>query len=147
MRFNAETFERLSGLDLANYAVELMRERIPEDDFLPYFRQKAKAMDMVRLELAVGMLGKVGSDAAFRLVASYLEHPDFNVRFVATKTIAGLHTADEVVMRCAVESLSKHESDPAALATELMPVLDRPANEQARRIASAYLLKGGAQSK
>lgn len=146
MRFNAETFESLSGLDLANYAVELMREGIPEDDFLPYFRQKAEAMDMVRLELAVGMLGKVGSDAAFRTAATYLEHPDFNVRFVATKTIAGLHTADEVVMRCVVESLYKHERDRAALANELMPILDHPANEQARRIASAYRLKGGTQS-
>jgi hypothetical protein len=145
MRFNAETFESLSGLDLATYAVELMRERIPEGDFLPYFRQKAEAMDMVHLELAVGMLGKVGSAAALQTVASYLEHPDFNVRFVATKTIACLHTADEVVMRCAVESLSKHEGDRAALANELMPVLDRPANEQARRLASAYRLKSGAQ--
>ena len=84
--------------------------------------------------------------AAFQTVASYLEHPDFNVRFVATKSIARLHTADEVVMRCAVDSLSKHEGDRASLANELMPVLDRPADEQARQIASAYRLKGGAQS-
>ena len=147
MQFDAQTFEALSGLDLANYAVELMREKIAERDFLPYFKQKAAVMDVIHLELAVGMLGKVGSDVAYRMVASYLEHPDFNVRFVATKTIAHIQAADEVVMRCVVESLSKHAGDRAALAHELTAVLEHPANDQARHIVSAYRSKGGTSSK
>jgi hypothetical protein len=112
MQFDAQKFETLSGLELANYAVRLMQESIAEADFLPYFQQKAGAMDPPHLEMAVGMLGKIGSDTAFRTVARYLEHPEFNVRFVATKTIAHMQAADEVIMRCVVESLRRHAGDP-----------------------------------
>lgn len=141
MQFDANTFESLTGLELANYAVRLMQEGIAECDFLPYFQQNAKKMDLPHLELAVGILGKIGSDAAYRKVAEYLEHPDFNVRFVATKTIAYMKVADDVVMRCVVESLRRHGGDTAALAHELHAVLDRPANDRAQQIVSAYRSK------
>ncbi|MGN6387133.1 MAG: hypothetical protein ACTHMT_12935, partial [Verrucomicrobiota bacterium] len=71
-------------------------------------------------------------------VAKYLQHHDFNVRFVATKTIARMKAVDATVMQCIVEALMMHQSDPTDLAQELQPVLNRPADEQARRIAAAH---------
>ena len=95
-------------------------------------------MDPSHLELAVGILGRVGTESSYRKIAEYLEHPNFSVRFVATKTIAHMAVADEKIMRCVVESLALHANDPAALAQELREVLNRPSNEKAQRIASEY---------
>lgn len=142
MKFHTQTFEILNGLELANYAVSLMdNNHIAEADFLPYFITQAEAMDMAHLELAIGMLGKIGTPTTNRIVAKYLEHKDFNVRFVAAKTIAHTKAVDGPVMQCVVESLLMHEGDPADLSQELHPVLNRPADEQARAIVTAYRSK------
>lgn len=141
MRFNAELFESLNGLEAASYAVGLMEGGIAEVDFLPYFEIKAATMDATHLELAIGMLGKINSVAADRKVAEYLEHSDFNVRFVATKSIARLAFVDEIIMRRIVESLALHVGDFGCLANELTPALDRPANEKARRVVLEYRSK------
>jgi hypothetical protein len=139
MKFDAQQFETLNGLDLATYVVRLMEDdKIAEADFLPYFYMNAETMDMAHLELAVGMLGKIGTQNTNRMVAKYLQHHNFNVRFVATKTIAHIKAVDATVMQCVVEALMMHQSDPADLAQELQPVLNRPADEQARTIAAAH---------
>ena len=144
MSFDSAKFKSLDGLELGQYTMCLLQEGITEAQFLPYFTSNASTMDMAHLEYAVGILGKIGSDAAYQKVAEYLEHPCFSVQFVATKTIAAISAADETVMRMVVESLSKHEGDPNALAQELRDVLHRPANDEARHIASGYQPKSKA---
>src|SRR5882724_5767098 len=116
MQFDPNTFETLRGPDLANYAIAVGKDGIAERDLLPYFHDKAAAMDMPHLELAVGMLGRVGSKAAYQMVAEYLDHPDFNVRFVATKIIARMTAVDDQVMSRVVKSLSHHINDPMGAA-------------------------------
>jgi hypothetical protein len=143
MSFDPQKFEMLGAFDAANYVLALVNEGLAEEEVLPYFQEKPASMDMAHLELAVGMLGKVGSNAACQIVANYLDHPDSNVRFVATKTIASMTDVDERIMKQVVASLSNPRDDPmsAALTRELKVVLNRPANDEARRIAVAYLSK------
>ena len=136
--FNPKTFETLSGLDLADYAVRVMQEGVAENVILPYFENRAATRDMPHLELAVGILDKVGSDRAYQIVAGYLDHADFNVRFVATKIVARMALVDERMMQRIVDCLSMYSADPAALAHELKALLDHPSNPEAGRIASEY---------
>jgi hypothetical protein len=139
MKFDSSKFELLQGIDAANYAIQLIKEGITERDFLPYFQENVEKLDMAHLELAVGMVGKIGSIAAFHVVAKYLDHPNFNVRFVAVKTIKNMVAIDEQIMALVVASLTKQYGDMGdALAQELNVVLDRPASDEAKRLAAEY---------
>jgi hypothetical protein len=138
MPFDIKKFESLNGLCLANYVVEARRGKITESDFLPYFKSKAEAMDDVRLELAIGILAVIDGPESAHTIAKYIEHPNFNVRFVAIKSIKRLAAVDAIVMRYVVQSLLLHANDNRDLAYELRDVPDRYADDEARQIASEY---------
>jgi hypothetical protein len=141
MTFDTNTFERLSGLELANYVVKVIKHEVVENDFLPYFCEKMTGMDVGHLELALGILAKIKSPAAIWRIADFLEHEDFNVRFVATKIIARCTIIDEHLMGQIVNSLRIHEGENSAIANELFGLLDRPLNSEALKIAQNYRFK------
>src|SRR5437016_4630220 len=106
MQFDPEEFERLNGIDAAKYVLRVSQQgQLPEEKFLAYFREKAGTMDVTHLELAVHLLGEVATNSALQLVASYLNHSNFNVRFVANKIIARLPSVDDKIMASVVETL------------------------------------------
>jgi len=141
MRFDPKAFESLSGLEASDYSLRLAKKGIAEADVLPYFREKAAAMDLPHLEVAVFLLAKVGTSEAWITVADYLDHPDFNIRFVATKMMKEVVAVDEHVMKRAVAVLSRLAGD--GLADELKVLLRRPANTEAGRIAAEYISNTG----
>jgi hypothetical protein len=96
-------------------------------------------MDMPHLELAVFLLGKIATSAALEAVANYLDHPNFNVQFAARKSISNLPVIPENLMREVVRILKRTPDDPWNV--ELRGILDRPADEAARRIAEDYRSK------
>jgi len=120
-----------------------MGGEIDGPEFLGYYRQQVDAMDTSHLELALGILGRIGTDDAHFEVARQLNHSDFSVRFVATKVIANMATIDQDVMGLVAECLVAHAGDAMDLAHELRTALDRPANAEARRIATECRMKLG----
>jgi hypothetical protein len=145
IRFDPGWFERLEGAHLGMHAVPLLKQAIPESEFLPYFREKAAGMDPCHLEVAIALLRQVGTEGAYYEAAKYLEYPDFSIQFVAVKVIQSVPAVDEHIMRCVVDSLNKHKDDPLALAQELKVCLDRPSSPEAARIAGEYLNSAEAQ--
>ena len=143
MHFDAEMFDALKGFHLAKYALPFLKGSVVDDDILPYFDRSASSMDLEHLEYAIALLGKTGSDAAYKRVANYIEHPNFSIRAVATGILASASTVDETTMSRVIESLMKDEGDPNALSQQLRVLLDRPANAQAQRIATEYRIKLG----
>lgn len=139
MRFDSSTFEALGGLEASAYALRLAKEGLEEADVLPYFQQKIATMDLPHLEVAVYLLAKVGTKPAWHVVANYLDHPDFRIRFVATKMMRDMDSVDAEAMGKVVAALSRFGRD--GLTDELNVLLDRPANDDARSIATAYLSK------
>jgi len=136
MPFDANLFESLSGYDLGNYTARLMEEDLAEPEFIPYFSEKSLSMDLLHLESAICLLGKVGTEACFRKVAEYLQHENFRIRFVATRIISRMPIVDHVIMKSVAICLVARAGDEMDLAQELRVVLDRPANAKARRIAT-----------
>jgi cysteine synthase len=141
MKFDSKNFELLKGIAAASYAIEMIKNGIEEKDILPYLQEKAEFMDVTHLELVVGMVGSVGTTPAFQEVAKYLDHPNFNIKFVAVKTLKNMASVDEMTMELIVASLSKNDSNTMSksLLQELKVALNRPANENARRVAQDYL--------
>lgn len=139
-KFDPERFENLPIFEAAKYAVDLGKGHITEDEFMPYFQQRAGSLDWPRLELAVYLLGRVGTNRAMHAIADYLGHPNINIRYVAINAVRSLPAIDELVMKKVVESLSKSYDYPmhSALNEELKIVLNRPANSGASSIAAKY---------
>jgi hypothetical protein len=137
MRFEPDKFQALDGLEASRYALSLAKEGLSELEVLPYFQENIAALDMPHLEVAVYLLAKVGTSRSWHMVSNYLDHPEFRIRFVATKMLRDITVSDEVIMKNIVESMSKLAGD--GLADELKLLLDRPANAEARRIASEYI--------
>ena len=137
--FDPEKFELLGGLEASDYALRLTKEELAGKDVVQYFQENLAEMDLPHLEVAVYLLSKIGTQPAWNMVADYLAHPAFRVRFVATKMIRDMTGVDEQVMRKTVAVLSQFSGD--GLADELKILLDRPVNDEARRIAKEYIDK------
>lgn len=144
MKFDSGKFESLQGIEAAHYALDLMKHGAEEEDFLPYFNRNAATMDWPKLELALGILGSVGTSRAFQTIANYLGESNFRLRFVAVKMIGKMPSVDATIMEQVVRSLLKEYGDPmqVGLSDELKEVLKRPANEESQRIAEEYLYGG-----
>ena len=146
MNFDSKQFESLQGIEAAHYAIALIKRGVKEEDFLPYFEQNAVTMDWPRLELAIGILGSIGTSRALQIVANYLGDSNFSLRFVAVKTIGKMPAVDAIIMERVVSGLIKEydgDSMHLGLSDELRAVLKRPSNDESRRIAEEYLYGGG----
>ena len=143
MHFDAEMFDALKGFHLAKYTMPFLKGSVVDDDILPYFDRSATSMDLEHLEYAIALLGKTGSDAAYKRVADYIEHPNFSVRAVATGILASANSIDETMMCRVTESLMKDEGDPNAISQQLRVLLDRSPNAEAQRIATECRKKLG----
>jgi len=140
MKFDPQRFESLNGIDAAYYAVDIIKQGVHEEDILPYFQAEAGTMDWPRLELVLGMVGSIGTSRAMQIVSNYLDNPNFQIRFVAIKSLKKATFVDEIIMKRVVAALSQQYDNNMnkSLAQELSVILDRPANEEASRIARDF---------
>lgn len=143
MKFDPKKFESLAIFELSKYTVELIREPVEEADFFPYFLSKAATMDASHLEFALAILGKIEGETASHKVAEYLVHPDYSVRYIATKIVMRMTDIDEQVMGYVVKSMKMFANERMSFAKELKVVLNRPASDKARQIALEYVSNFG----
>jgi hypothetical protein len=75
-----------------------------------------------------------------QIVSNYLDNPNFQIRFVAIKSLKKATFVDEIIMKRVVAALSQQYDNNMnkSLAQELSVILDRPANEEASRIARDF---------
>jgi hypothetical protein len=138
-QFDYERFEKLSGFELAMYYSKWVQENAVGIDFVEYFRNMAGKFDDEHLEIALAMIQKTSSKAAFYEIAKFMRHPNASVRLFAVNTISHLPSIDDLIMQLVVSTLTNPVDSLGIL--ELKEALKRPANNQARVIAEEYLKK------
>lgn len=138
MQFDPNVFQDLSGLQASGYALELVKKGIANGDFVvAYFKEHIATLDLPHLEVAIFLLAKIGTDDAWPMVADYINHPNFSVRFVAIKTIKAMTSVNEMIMKKIVKELSRSKGD--GLADDLNPLLAKPLDSKAAEVAKQYV--------
>lgn len=137
MSFDLHKFQALNGADLANYTLLVSKEGLNGQDVISQISNSLLRMDDSHIESALYLLGKSSIESSHKIIANYLDYSNISVRFLATKIIASMPSIDSYTMQKVVDALSKFESDP--LVQYLTPLLNRPANPEAREIASRQM--------
>ncbi len=130
-------FERLSGPELTRYVTTASLHQ-GDEAFLRTFIERKNQWDDLHLELGLWWLGKSGSLSAYREIATFIEHPNTSLRFLAIGFILQMsHEVDEDIMSCVVRALETC-SDPDDRQT-LSSILAKPSSEEAQVLARKYL--------
>ena len=109
--FNAEKFERLHGMELGRYAIDLAEGGHLPPNCVEYVRSNAARWNGQHLEMVTYFLWKTNTTEAWHLISIFASHPLKHIRYTILGLLEHHCPPDPFILSKLAERLSAETDD------------------------------------